>query len=95
MKIRKFNEAFIAENKPFTVGDLKQLLEGISDDTPVTIINPVGRGSGNIHGEISLVKNDIYYSKSFDQYLQQYIPEEEALESSYEPVPQVLCIFSN
>jgi 6-phosphogluconate dehydrogenase (decarboxylating) len=43
--IKKFNEDVNNTKDGFTIGDLKKLIEGLDDDTPVLLVNPVGMGS--------------------------------------------------
>jgi hypothetical protein len=49
--IRKFNENIDNTNVGFTIGDLKKLIEGLDDNTPVLLVNPVGRGSNQFVGD--------------------------------------------
>jgi hypothetical protein len=49
--IKKFNEDIDNTNVGFTIGDLKKLIEGLDDDTPVLLVNPVGRGSNHFVGD--------------------------------------------
>lgn len=49
-RIRKFNEEINNKNG-FTIADLKKLIEGLDDDTPVLLVNPVGMGSNQFVGD--------------------------------------------
>lgn len=43
MKIKKFNEQVI-DKSGLTLGDLRKMIEGLPDDTPIVYVNPVDRG---------------------------------------------------
>lgn len=43
--IKKFNENTNVPVKGFTIGDLKRIIDGLDDETPVLLANPVGRGN--------------------------------------------------
>jgi len=47
MKILKFNENVDVSIKGYTVGQLRELIKDLDDDTPVVKINPVGVGDNN------------------------------------------------
>ncbi len=49
--IRKFNENVDNRQNGFTIGDLKKMIEGLDDETPVLLVNPVGRGSNQFVGD--------------------------------------------
>lgn len=80
--IKKFNENISNEtekvSKGFTVGELKELIKDLSDDCPVLLINPVGKGSSeyvkdNISVEDVLVSdNGIGYTKNMSQTLKDH-----------------------
>lgn len=64
----------VRENKPysdintikqngFTIGDLKRMIKGLDDETPVLLVNPVDRGSnqfvaGNIKIDDVIISDD-------------------------------------
>lgn len=67
MKIRKFNEEDKIDEKGYTLGDLRKLIEGLPDDTPVLYINPVDRGdnmSNPFMVEDSLLGTDGLYHRN-------------------------------
>ena len=49
--IKKFNEDIDNTKVGFTIGDLKKIIEGLDDDTPVLLVNPVGIGSNQFVGD--------------------------------------------
>jgi len=49
--IRKFNENVDNRKNGFTIGDLKKMIEGLDDETPVLLVNSVGRGSNQFVGD--------------------------------------------
>ena len=48
--IRKFTENADNRQNGFTIGELKKIIEGLDDETPVLLVNPVGRGSNQFVG---------------------------------------------
>ena len=49
--IRNFNENVDNRKNGFTIGDLKKMIEGLDDETPVLLVNSVGRGSNQFVGD--------------------------------------------
>lgn len=43
--IKKFNENTNLPIEGFTIGDLKRIIDGLDDETPILLVNPVGRGN--------------------------------------------------
>lgn len=49
--IKKFNENTNEPMKGFTIGDLKRIIDGLDDETPVLLANPVGRGNNQFDSD--------------------------------------------
>lgn len=59
--IKRFNENINNKQDGFTVRDLRKIIEELDDDTPVLLVNPVGRGSNQFVGD-SISIDDVIIS---------------------------------
>lgn len=57
--IRKFYKDVDNKQNGFTIGDLKKMIEGLDDNTPVLLVNPVGMGSNQFVGNNILIDDVI------------------------------------
>lgn len=54
MKIKKFNEG-LKQTKYYTIRDLKEIMKGLPDDTPVVLITPAAnRGNNDIESNFAV-----------------------------------------
>lgn len=65
--IKKFNENVDNRQNGFTIGKLKKMIEGMDDNTPVLLVNPVGRGSNEFVGD-SIEIGDVIVSEDGISY---------------------------
>lgn len=65
--IKKLNENVDNQQNGFTIGKLKKMIEGMDDNTPVLLVNPVGRGSNKFVGD-SIGIGDVIVSEDGISY---------------------------
>lgn len=72
--IKKFNDMYsineeLENNNYYTIGELKEFIKDLPDNSPVLIVNPVGRGSNEYISDSIKIEDVKIDDKGYSTYI--------------------------